>query len=102
MIDEPSYRFPRSGISQIDACANTRCTGPFYMQFEQDGLTLWFGTSDAPAPKATVPADTPNFVTIGVRPQDAHHRVIVLYRVNGSEARTLVADWIRSDFDGKS
>jgi uncharacterized protein (UPF0264 family) len=70
------------------------------MQFEQDGLTLWFGTPDAPAPEATIPAGVSPYITIGVKPQDAGHQVSVAFRVNGGQLQTLSAGWIRSDFTG--
>jgi hypothetical protein len=73
------------------------------MKYEHDGITIWFGTADAPAPGEAVSAGRPTSVTIGVRPQNASHDVKVLYRVNKSadKPNELEAKWIRSDASGK-
>jgi hypothetical protein len=74
------------------------------MQYENDGMTLWFGTPDAPAPGEVVAADKPVSITIGISPQDASHVVKLLYRINKSseKPKEVEADWIRSDPSGKS
>ena len=73
------------------------------MKYEHDGMIIWFGTPDAPAPGDIVSAGKPVSITIGIRPQSASHEVKVLYRVNNSSDRPkeLAAAWIRSDASGK-
>ena len=73
------------------------------MKYEHDGMTIWSGTPDAPAPGEVVPVGKPVSITIGVRPQNASHEVKVLYRVNNSpdKPKALEAAWIRSDASGK-
>ena len=72
------------------------------MKYEHDGMTIWFGTPDAPGPGDAVPAGKPVTITIGIRPQSASHEVKVLYRAKGSseKPRELPAAWIRSDASG--
>ena len=73
------------------------------MKYDHDGMTIWSGTPDAPAPGEVVPVGKPVSITIGVRPQNASHEVKVLYRVNNSpdKPKALEAAWIRSDASGK-
>jgi hypothetical protein len=74
------------------------------MQYERDGMMLWFGTPDAPAPDDIVPAGQRVSITIGIQPQDASHVVTVMYRLANrpDKPRTIPAQWIRSDPSGKS
>ena len=65
------------------------------MKYEHDGMTIWSGTPDAPAPGEVAPVGKPVSITIGVRPQNASHEVKVLYRVNNSpdKPKALEAAW---------
>src|SRR5207247_10704328 len=67
------------------------------MRIEHDGIILWYGTSDAPAPPALVAAGAPVVITVAVAPIDASNRVSILYRVNGGEVETVAARWRRTD-----
>jgi hypothetical protein len=77
------------------------------MLYEQNGMSLWYGTPDAPAPGELVPAAPSGrligvSVSIGVQPIAAGNAVEVRYRVNGS-AQTKVQAWLaRTDVRAKS
>ncbi|MGH7601374.1 MAG: hypothetical protein ACREOI_33865, partial [bacterium] len=71
------------------------------MRFEHEGMALWFGTPDAPAPKV-VEAGEETTVTIGVKPTDASNKIEVLYRINKGSAKQAPAKWRRNDAAGKS
>ena len=67
------------------------------MRFDRDGMSLWFATSDTPAPEGTV-ADGANIsLTVGVQPLDASNQVEVLYRLDGGPVQALPANWFRND-----
>lgn len=66
------------------------------MQFEYQGMSLWYGTPDASVPGETVLAGTEVAIAIGVRPIDASHRVELLYRINQGSIETVVAKWQRN------
>lgn len=70
------------------------------MQFEEGGVTIWCGTSDAPAPEQVIGVGERVSLTMGVRPQSASHEIGVLYRVNGAKSEVLRAGWVRSDPSG--
>jgi hypothetical protein len=61
------------------------------MEINNDGIRLWYGTPDAPAPVEAVSADTKLTVTMGVEPVDASNEVAVRYRVNQGPAVILAA-----------
>ena len=67
------------------------------MQFENDGILLWYGTSDTPTPDGTAMEGSEILITIGVQPPDASHVVEVSYRVNEGSTETVVAKFLRSE-----
>src|SRR5215218_4016422 len=67
------------------------------MRFEHDGMSLWYGTPDAPAPGDAVPAGAEIAITVGVRPADASNKIEVLYRMNHGPEQRAGARWLRSD-----
>jgi len=67
------------------------------MRFDNDGVSLWFGTPDAPSPTDTVPAGAEITITIAVQPGDRSNKVEVLYRVNEGFEETVSATWSRND-----
>jgi hypothetical protein len=77
------------------------------MRFEQNGMVLWYGTPDAPAPRDLVRAGVSGraiglTVTIGVQPIEARNAVLVRYRVNGG-AKTTAQAWLaRTDLRAKA
>lgn len=67
------------------------------MRFSHEGLTLWYGTDDAPAPQDVgVPRDAVT-ITIGVQPPSPSNTVEVLYRVDQGLVHTLRAVLIHTD-----
>jgi Tc toxin complex TcA C-terminal TcB-binding domain/ABC toxin N-terminal region len=77
------------------------------MRFEHNGMFLWYGTPDAPAPGELVLAASGGravgvTVTVGVRPVAPSNMVEVRYRVN-SGAETKVRAWLaRTDVRAQS
>src|SRR5262245_42036279 len=65
-------------------------------------MSLWYGTSDAPAPGETVPAGAEVTITVAVQPADASNRIELLYRTNRGPAETVAARWLRNDVAGKT
>ena len=53
------------------------------VQLAHDGLELWYGTPDAPAPDGTTEQRQGVSVTVGVRPANPSNAVSVRYRVDG-------------------
>jgi hypothetical protein len=77
------------------------------MRFEQNGIALWYGTPDAPAPGELVLAGASGraiglTVTVGVQPIAARNTVLVRYRVNGDTERTVPAWLARTDVRAKA
>jgi hypothetical protein len=66
------------------------------MRFENDGMSLWFGTADTPAPGQTVGAGREASITIAVCPPDANNKVELRYRVNGGPTKVVLPQWMRS------
>ena len=67
------------------------------MQFENDGILLWHGTSDAPAPDGTAIEGSEIPITIGVQPPDASNVVEISYRINEGSTETIVAKFLRNE-----
>lgn len=67
------------------------------MRFDNEGMSLWFGTPDAPGPGETVPAGAETAITIAVHPGDRNNKVEVLYRVNKGSTEKAAASWLRND-----
>src|SRR5580698_6569098 len=65
-------------------------------------MSVWYGTPDAPAPAAEVPAGSGVTITVGVRPMGAKNRLSVHYRVNGGPAAKINASQSRTDVRTKS
>lgn len=72
------------------------------MRSEYEGMALWYGTPDAPAPKEAVQAGTDVTITIGVEPTNAGNNVEVLYRINQGPTEKVAARWLRNDTYKKS
>ncbi|MGL5942561.1 MAG: neuraminidase-like domain-containing protein [Waterburya sp.] len=67
------------------------------VRFEHDGISLWYGTADAPAPQETIFTETDISLTVGIQPLDASNRLEVHYRVNQGSTATLTAKPLQSD-----
>src|SRR6266704_3716140 len=67
------------------------------MRSQHDGMSLWYGAPDAPAPEGDIQPGTDLTITIGVQPIDASNRVELLYRLNHGSLQTVEARWLRND-----
>jgi hypothetical protein len=72
------------------------------MRYSEDGLLLWYGTGDAPAPMGTIEVARGSeqaqvSVTVGMQPPSASNSVQVTYRVNGGAAATVTAALLAHD-----
>ena len=68
------------------------------VQLAHDGLELWYGTPDAPAPDGTTEQRQGVSVTVGVRPANPSNAVSVRYRVDGRGVETVSAPLVANDF----
>jgi Protein of unknown function (DUF3237) len=71
------------------------------VKLTHDGLSLWYGTPDAPAPLQEVVPRTGALVTVGVHPPNPTNAVHVRYRVDGgltqiAPGRELFTDGARA------
>jgi len=71
------------------------------MHFSGSGLTVWYGTPDAPAPPEGAPVAAPVEITIGVEPALSSNTVSVLYRENGGPERNIRATLSRTDHQAR-
>ena len=71
------------------------------MRLAHDGMSLWYGTPDAPAPAEVVEAGREVAVTVGVQPADASNRIELFYRTGQGPAKSVTAKWLRNDHSGK-
>jgi type VI secretion system Hcp family effector len=70
------------------------------MRFSNDGLTMWYGTADAPAPAGWVRAKGQSAqvsVTVGVQPPSSSNSVQITYRVNGGSPTSVTAVLLMHD-----
>lgn len=67
------------------------------MRFESEGIALWYGTTDAPAPRETVLPNQENSLNIGVQPIDASNKVELRYRINQGSVNTVAAKPLRNE-----
>jgi Protein of unknown function (DUF3237) len=67
-----------------------------------DGLELWYGTPDAPAPEGATEQRQGVSVTVGVRPANPSNAVSIRYRVDGRGVETVSAPLVANDFQRRS
>ena len=69
------------------------------MKLTSDGLTLWYGTPDAPAPgdDGIVPRDKASLI-VGVSPANPTNVLRVQYRVDGGIVQTVPGRDLRTDY----
>jgi hypothetical protein len=69
------------------------------VHFTHDGLSLWYGTPDAPAPfdQEVVPRDAAS-VVVAVHPANPTNSVLVRYRVDGGMVQAMPGRELRTDF----
>jgi len=72
------------------------------MRSEHEGLRLWYGEPDTPAPREIVAAGTEITLTLGVQPADANNRVRILYRTNSGPTETVPARLLWSGPSGRT
>jgi hypothetical protein len=69
------------------------------MEYTNQGLKLWYGTPDAPAPlDGVVQPRRGNMVVVGVQPVDPRNAVTVQYRVDDGPIRIVLAVKFKKDF----
>jgi hypothetical protein len=68
------------------------------VRLAHDGLELWYGTPDAPAPDGTTERRDGVSVTVGVRPANPFNAVSVRFRVDGRGVQTVSAPLMTNDF----
>lgn len=61
------------------------------MQVNQGGVSVWYGTPDAPAPAGVISGGGDTSVTIGIEPPNTAAEITVLYRINHGAPHTAVA-----------
>jgi hypothetical protein len=71
------------------------------MRVSLGGVSLWYGTPDAPAPSGVVPSGGDTSVTIGLQPPDPAANITVLYRINHGAPHTITAQPVHHDPAGK-
>ena len=67
------------------------------MRFDYDGISIWYGTPDAPAPREAVLSGIEVPITIGVWPADASNKVEIRYRVNQGSTTAVQAKFLRTE-----
>jgi hypothetical protein len=72
------------------------------MRFDQNSMSLWYGTPDAPAPAEIASAGAEISITIGVQPATASNNVEVLYRTNQGPTQRVMARFFRNDINSKA
>ncbi len=72
------------------------------MRFEHEGMALWYGMPDTPAPEGVVQAGSDIAVTIAVKPADASNRVELIYRRDQGTVETVPAKWLRHDLSNNA
>lgn len=70
------------------------------MNLSHEGLSIWYGTPDAPAPgDDSVVQRRGASLVVGVHPASPSNSLVVRYRVDGGMERTLPGRELRTDFD---
>lgn len=72
------------------------------MKIENEGLTLWYGTSDTPAPEGAVRISDDISVMVGVSPIGANNKVELHYRINQGTTKVVLAQWWRNALASKT
>lgn len=72
------------------------------MRYEHEGISIWFGTPDAPAPQDAVSQESEISITVGVQPMAANYEVELIYRVNKGPTESIKAKWLRNDTSGRT
>ncbi len=68
------------------------------MRFDNDGLSIWYGTPDTPVPPDDGADRETSSVTVAVQPPGDVHRVAVQYRIDRGVVRTVQARQLSTDY----
>ncbi len=68
------------------------------MRYTHEGLTLWYGTEDTPAPDGVMESGDNLSIIAGVSPANPGNTVSILYRVDGGFERTVRATELRTEY----
>lgn len=68
------------------------------MEFSNSGVTVWYGTADAPAPSEQVHSGSAISLTLGVQPAHPANGVDVAYRLDQRLEREMQATLTRTDY----
>ena len=68
------------------------------MNLTHEGLSLWYGTPDAPAPLDEVMPRSGSSLVVGVRPANPTNAVRVRYRVDGGIVQSVPGRELRTDY----
>ena len=66
------------------------------MRIDHDGMSLWYGTADAPAPAEVVADGSAVALTVGVHPADPSNSVELRYRLDGGPIQVVSAERVRT------
>jgi hypothetical protein len=69
------------------------------VKLSNDGLSLWYGTPDAPAPLDEIVARSEARLVVGVHPANPTNAVLVRYRVDGGIPQSVPGRELRTDYD---
>jgi hypothetical protein len=70
------------------------------VKLTHDGLSVWYGTPDAPAPgDEGIVARAGTSLVVGVHPANPTNSVVVRFRVDGGPVRTVPGRELRTDHD---
>ncbi|MDP9149285.1 MAG: DUF3237 domain-containing protein [Myxococcota bacterium] len=68
------------------------------MNLSYEGLSLWYGTPDAPAPLGELASREGTSLVVGARPANPTNAVTVRFRVDGGVVQTVPGRELRTDF----
>jgi Protein of unknown function (DUF3237) len=68
------------------------------MRFDNDGLSIWYGTPDTPVPPDDGADREASSITVAVQPPSEVHRVTIEYRVDRGATRLLPARHLSTDY----
>jgi hypothetical protein len=69
------------------------------VKLSRDGLTLWYGTPDAPAPQDEIVSRNGASLVVGVHPPNPTNAVQVRYRVDKGVAQVAPGRELRTDYE---
>ena len=92
----PNARGGRSETSEAVTLSSS-------VKLTHDGLSLWYGTPDAPAPgdEGVVPRSGTSLV-VGVHPANPTNTVLVRYRIDRGVVQTAPGRELRTDYDRRA